>query len=66
MDSLRSHSCLATKLDGVSPQFGRTVLQKLVYLLHVLYGVNPGYDFELYTYGPFSSQLLSDLDVVSV
>jgi uncharacterized protein YwgA len=44
---------------------GKTALQKLVYFLQELYGVDCGYDFTLYTYGPFSSQLLSDLDLLA-
>lgn len=43
--------------------FGKTHLQKLVYFLQELKGVDCGYDFTLYTYGPFSAKLLSDLDV---
>ena len=55
---------LAKRLHGVSPQFGKTALQKLVYFLQELYLVDCGYDFELYSYGPFTSQLLGDLDLV--
>ncbi len=55
---------LAEKLDGVSPQFGKTALQKMVFLLQEVYGVDCGYDFTLYSYGPFDSQLLGDLDLV--
>jgi hypothetical protein len=55
---------LAKRLDGVSPQFGKTSLVKLVFLLQEAYGVDMGYDFELYSYGPFAAQLLSDLDLV--
>jgi uncharacterized protein len=55
---------LAKRLNGVSPQFGKTALQKLVYFLQELYGVDCGYDFQLYSYGPFTSQLLGDLDLV--
>ncbi len=55
---------LAGKLNGVSPQFGKTALQKMVFLLQETYGVDCGYDFTLYSYGPFDSQLLGDLDLV--
>ncbi len=55
---------LAEQLKDRSPQFGKTVLQKMVYLLQELYGVNCGYTFDLYMYGPFSSGLLQDLDLV--
>jgi len=55
---------LSKKLDDVNPQFGKTALQKLVFFLHEIYEINCGYDFELYSYGPFDSQLLGDLDLV--
>ena len=52
---------LALKLEGVSPQFGKTVLQKLVYILQTVYRVPCGYDYILYNYGPFSGELADDL-----
>ena len=55
---------LADRLKHRCPQFGKTALQKMVYLLQEVYGVNCGYRFDLYTYGPFSSELLQDLDLV--
>jgi len=55
---------LADRLKDRCPQFGKTVLQKMVYLLQEVYGVDCGYGFDLYTYGPFSSELLQDLDLV--
>ena len=42
---------------------GRTALQKYLYLLQSVMGSEPLYDFSIYTYGPFSSQVLADLDV---
>ena len=47
-----------------SPQLGKTVLQKVVFLLQDLAGVPIGYRFQFYTYGPFSVELLQDLDLV--
>ncbi|MHB1461517.1 MAG: hypothetical protein ACYC1M_09575 [Armatimonadota bacterium] len=55
---------MADELQGKSAQFGKTVLEKMVYLLQVLYGVDCGYDYSLYTYGPFCQELLGDLDYV--
>lgn len=43
-------------------QLGRTALMKLVYFLSVLRNVNLGYHFSLYSYGPFDSEVLQDLD----
>lgn len=55
---------LAERMRARRFSFGKTALQKLVYLLQKQFGLNCGYKFTLYTYGPFSSQLLSDLDSV--
>jgi uncharacterized protein len=55
---------LSKRLKDVSPQFGKTVLQKMVYFLQEIYHIDCGYDFSLYSYGPFDSQLLGDLDLV--
>lgn len=55
---------LTSRLKDKCPQFGKTILQKMVYLLQEVYGVKCGYQFDLYTYGPFTSQLLQDLDLV--
>jgi uncharacterized protein YwgA len=40
---------------------GRTQVMKLFYFLQELKGVNLGYDFRLFNYGPFDSEVLSDL-----
>jgi uncharacterized protein len=56
---------LLSELVGqASCTLGRTALMKLAYLLQTLKGVPLGYDFRLYTYGPFDSDLLDDLGVV--
>ena len=55
---------LAHRLEGGPSHFGKTKLQKLVFLLQELHGVESGYRFSLYTYGPFGSQIRQDLDIV--
>lgn len=55
---------LAKRLDQKSPQFGKTALQKMIYLLQEIFKIDCGYTFELYSYGPFTSQVLHDLDFV--
>lgn len=52
---------LVLKLKGISPQLGKTVLQKLVYILQEVYRVPCGYDYTLYNYGPYSADLADDL-----
>lgn len=48
--------------DKSKRKFGRTALMKLCYLLQVVKGVPLGYDFSLYSYGPFDAQVLADLN----
>ena len=45
---------------------GRTAVMKLVYFLQVLHKVPLGYDFRIYTYGPYDSQVLEDLKVAEL
>ncbi len=53
---------LLTELVGLaSAKLGRTALMKLAYLLQTAKGLPLGYDFRLYTYGPFDSDVLNDL-----
>ena len=44
-----------------SAWIGRTALMKYCYFLQALRGVPLGYDFSLYSYGPFDAAVLSDL-----
>ncbi len=42
-------------------QMGRTMLMKMCYFLQELKGMPLGYRFTIYSYGPFDSEVLSDL-----
>lgn len=55
---------LAQRLQTKRTQFGKTALLKLIFLLQEVYDVECGFEFKLYTYGPFTSQVLQDLDRV--
>jgi len=55
---------LTRKLQNKSPQLGKTALQKFIFLLQELEGVDCGYDFILYNYGPYDPQIQIDLSVV--
>lgn len=44
-----------------SKSIGRTMLMKLCYFLQEVKGVPLGYRFTIYSYGPFDSDVLSDL-----
>lgn len=56
---------LSKRMHDRKLSFGKTALQKMVYLLQEVYEANCGYTFTLYTYGPFSSDLQADLDSTS-
>lgn len=56
---------LAEKMQEKGQRFGKTALQKLIYLLQTIYQIPVGYHFSLYMYGPFCSDLMDDLDYVS-
>ncbi|MEE4359554.1 MAG: hypothetical protein V2I97_23980 [Desulfococcaceae bacterium] len=53
---------LSYRLENISSQFGKTLLQKMIYLLQEGLNVDCGYQFELYIYGPFAPQIYNDLD----
>jgi hypothetical protein len=51
-----------TELVGRAPcPLGRTAVMKLAYFLQVVKRVPLGYNFRMYTYGPFESDVLNDL-----
>lgn len=45
---------------------GRTAMMKLIYFLQTLHKVPLEYDFRIYTYGPYDSQVLEDLKVAEL
>jgi uncharacterized protein YwgA len=44
------------------PNLGKTALMKIVYLLQQIKQLELGYDFDIYTYGPYASEVTIDLD----
>ena len=50
---------LVSRIPATS--MGRTMLMKLCYFLQEVKGVPLGYRFTIYSYGPFDSEVLSDL-----
>ena len=63
-DTMWHRLALLTALVQQAPQqtLGRTVLMKLLFLLTAVRDVPVGYRFQMYTYGPFDSEVLSDVD----
>lgn len=45
-------------------KLGKKALQKLVHLVSEIADVPVGYKFRLYTYGPFSRELATDVDIL--
>lgn len=60
LERLAAVVALAEQVDR--PSFGRTALMKCAYFLQTLKGMPLGYRFSLYTYGPYDSDVLQDLD----
>lgn len=58
-----ARAAILARMVGASPgqKLGRTAVTKLMYFLQELKGIELGYDFRLYTYGPFDSEVLADL-----
>ena len=56
---------LVKQAAHVHQQLGKKALQKKVHLIQELGGVDTGYRFSFYTYGPYSASLAGDLDVIA-
>lgn len=42
---------------------GKTAMMKFIFLLQQVYKMPLGYDFEIYTYGPYASEVMSDINL---
>lgn len=45
------------------PNIGKTSIMKYMFFLQYCYGIPLGYDFSIYTYGPYAQDVMSDLDL---
>ncbi|WP_242823540.1 Panacea domain-containing protein [Thermoclostridium stercorarium] len=61
MERVGMISYLAKRFDKKT-QFGKTALMKYIYILQEVFNIQLGYEFSLYTYGPYCSDVLADLD----
>lgn len=66
-DVRRDYALLAYLAErvGDSSGAGKKALQKIVHLMTRMAGVESKYEFDLYTYGPFSRDLAEDMDLLS-
>jgi len=46
------------------PCIGKTAVMKIIFMLQQVKSVNMGYDFSIYTYGPYSSDVTEDVDAL--
>ena len=54
-------SKIATEDKGL----GKTAMMKYIYILQQVYKVPTGYDYEIYTYGPYSSEVAGDINLAA-
>ena len=45
-----------------NPKLGKTAVMKAVFMLQQVKGIELGYDFSIYTYGPYASDVMADID----
>jgi hypothetical protein len=53
------------RFNAANCRLGKTALQKMIFLLQRSLAVDCDYSYTLYTYGPYSSDVARDLDVVA-
>lgn len=53
---------LASRRRETDARLGKTAAQKLIYLLQEVYRVPLEYRFSLYTYGPYTPEIMNDID----
>ena len=61
---MKTHERLSfiTEIAKRDENIGKTGMMKLLYLLQAVYNVPLGYDFEIYTYGPYCQSVMSDIE----
>jgi uncharacterized protein len=55
---------LVDLMKDVNVQYGKTALQKHMYILQTVYDVDCEYEFKMYNFGPYCSELQNNLDLV--
>ena len=61
MDTI-NRVAIITELTNRAVNLGKTAIMKSLYLLQTVYGVPLEYDFGIYTYGPYSQTVMSDIE----
>lgn len=62
MVDLSKRMGVISSIVKLRPGLGKTAMMKYIFLLQKAYKVPLGYDFEIYTYGPYASEVMEDID----
>lgn len=62
MSNLNKRMGIISEISKRKPGLGKTAMVKYIFLLQQVYKVPLGYKFEIYTYGPYSSEVMEDID----
>lgn len=62
MNQMDNRLDIIYELAVQKPGLGKTAMMKYLFLLQNVYNVPLDYDFEIYTYGPYSSEVMEDID----
>lgn len=65
MVNLNKRMSLISKIVDERPYLGKTAMMKFIFILQQVYKVPLGYDYEIYTYGPYSSDVMEDIQLAS-
>jgi hypothetical protein len=62
MKSFENHIEVIAAVVRAFPEIGKTGIMKCMYFLQEVYHIDMGYRFSMYTYGPFDSDVLGELN----
>lgn len=63
MTNFKKRLGIISKLAEQKPGLGKTAMMKYIFLLQSVYKLPLGYEFDIYTYGPYSSEVMEDIDL---
>jgi len=46
------------------PDLGKTAVMKIIFILQHVFDVNLGYNFDIYTYGPYAAEVTDELEAL--
>jgi uncharacterized protein YwgA len=62
MDSRKRCNIIRSLAKKKERELGKTATMKFLYLLQQVYKIPLGYSFGIYTYGPYSAEVMGDVD----